>query len=197
MPFGASILLMKRSSFLRTRTRTRQKNVNQILNLGRVFSLRYLVLVLIKDDLFIKRMLTTWHPYTRATFLCQGLQSDIGKRMHVSPPASPLSKYGRNRVRAGRRTKTQSKRVIRANVCLVRHPCHNLACSCSCSCSYKGSSLHQKDAHPKGIRIPGLHSYVSGYNLTQENACCLRLQPHLYPSMVVTGLGRGDELRHG
>ena len=49
---------------------------------------------------------------------------------------------------------------------------------------------------PKGIRIPGLHSYVSGYNLTQENTCCLRLQRHLYPSMVETGLGRGDELRH-
>ena len=49
---------------------------------------------------------------------------------------------------------------------------------------------------PKGIRIPGLHSYVSGYNLTQENTCCLRLQRHLYPSMVATGLGRGDELRH-
>ena len=47
-----------------------------------------------------------------------------------------------------------------------------------------------------GIRVPGLHSYVRGYNLTQENACCLRLQPHLYPSMVETGLGRGDELRH-
>ena len=49
---------------------------------------------------------------------------------------------------------------------------------------------------PNGIRIPGLHSYVRGYNLTQENACCLRLQPHLCPSMVETGLGRGDELRH-
>merc|ERR1712086_272921 len=39
----------------------------------------------------------------------------------------PLPKFGRNQVRAGRRTKTQPKRVIRANVCLVRHPCHNLA----------------------------------------------------------------------
>ena len=66
----------------------------------------------------------------------------------------------------------------------------------SCSCSYKGSFHHQKDAHPKGIRIPGFQSYVSVYKLTQENVCCLRLQPHLYPSMVVTGLGRGDELRH-
>ena len=42
----------------------------------------------------------------------------------------------------------------------------------------------------------GIFSYVRGYNLTQDSACCLRLQPHLYPSMVVTGLGRGDELRH-
>ena len=49
---------------------------------------------------------------------------------------------------------------------------------------------------PKGIRIPGFHSHVSVYKLTQENACCLRLQRHLYPSMVGTGLGRGDELRH-
>ena len=49
---------------------------------------------------------------------------------------------------------------------------------------------------PKGIRIPGLHSYVSGYNLTQENTYCLRLQRYLYPSMVGTRLGRGDELRH-
>ena len=65
-----------------------------------------LVLVLIKDHLFIKRMLATWHPYT------------------------------------------------------------------------------------------GLHSYVSGYNLTQENACCLRLPRYLYPSLVETRLGRGEELRH-
>ena len=72
-------------------------------------------------------MLATWHPYTRASFLCQSLQSDTGKRMLSSPPAVPLPKFGRNRVRAGRRTKTQPKRVIRANVCLVRHPCHNLA----------------------------------------------------------------------
>ena len=84
-----------------------------------------LVLVLIKDPLTIKRMLTLRHPFTRASFLCQGLQSDTGKRMLSSPPASPLPKYGRNRIRAGRRTKTQPKRVIRANVCLVRHPCHN------------------------------------------------------------------------
>ena len=47
--------------------------------------------------------------------------------MLSSPPALPLPKYGRNRVRAGQRNKTQPKRVIRANVCLVRHPCHNLA----------------------------------------------------------------------
>ena len=31
----------------------------------------YLVLVLIKDHFIIKRMLATWHPYTRASFLCQ------------------------------------------------------------------------------------------------------------------------------
>ena len=86
-----------------------------------------LVLVLIEDNVTIKRMLTLRHPYTRASFLCQCLESDIGKRMLSSPPASPLPKYGRNRIRAGRRTKTQPKRVIRANVCLVRHPCHNLA----------------------------------------------------------------------
>ena len=65
------------------------------------------------------------HPYTRASFLCQCLQADIGKRMLSSPPASPLPKYGRNRIRAGRRTKTQPKKVIRANVCLVRRPCQN------------------------------------------------------------------------
>ena len=45
-----------------------------------------LVLVLIKDDLFIKRMLATWHLYTRASILCQWLESDIGKRMLSSPP---------------------------------------------------------------------------------------------------------------
>ena len=28
-----------------------------------------IVLVLIKDDFFIKRMLATWHPYTRASFI--------------------------------------------------------------------------------------------------------------------------------
>ena len=57
----------------------------------------------------------------------------------------------------------------------------------------KVSLNHQKDALPEASVYP---SYVSVYKLTQENACCLRLQPHLYPSMVVTGLERGDELRH-
>ena len=41
------------------------------------------------------------------------------------PPASLLPRYGRNRIRAGRRTKTQLKRVIQANVCLARRPCQN------------------------------------------------------------------------
>ena len=70
-------------------------------------------------------MLATWHPYTRASFLCQWLQSDTGKHMLSSPPASPLPKYGRNRIRAGRRTKTQPKRVIRANVHGSHHHPHN------------------------------------------------------------------------
>ena len=61
---------------------------------------------------------------------------------------------------------------------------------------YKDHVTIKRMLAPKGIRIPGLHSYVRGYNLTQENTCCLRLQPHLYPSMVETGLGRGDEPRH-
>jgi hypothetical protein len=84
-----------------------------------------LVLVLIKDPLTIKRMLTLRHPYTRATFLCQMLQSDVGKRMLSSPPASLLPKYRRNQIRAGRRTKTRLKSVTQANVCLVRLPCQN------------------------------------------------------------------------
>ena len=86
-----------------------------------------LVLVLYKDHVTIKRMLAPkgiripgLHSYVRGYNLTQE------KRMLSSPPASPLPKYGRNRIRAGRRTKTQPKRVIRANVCLVRHPCHNL-----------------------------------------------------------------------
>ena len=45
--------------------------------------------------------------------------------MLSSPPASPLPKYGRNRLRAGRRTKTQPKRVIRANVHGSHHHPHN------------------------------------------------------------------------
>ena len=65
------------------------------------------------------------HPYTRDLFLHQSLQADIGKRMLSSPPASLLPRYGRNRIRAGRRTKTQLKRVIQANVCLARRPCQN------------------------------------------------------------------------
>ena len=40
-----------------------------------------LVLVLIKDDLFIKRMLTIWNPCTRVSFLHQSLRADLGKRM--------------------------------------------------------------------------------------------------------------------
>ena len=85
----------------------------------------YLVLVLIKDPLTIKRMLSLRHLYTRDFFICQSLQADIGKRMLSSPPASLLPRYGRNRIRAGRRTKTQLKRVIQANVCLARLPCQN------------------------------------------------------------------------
>ena len=45
--------------------------------------------------------------------------------MLSSPPASLLPKYGRNRIRAGRRTKTQLKRVIQASVCLAQRPCQN------------------------------------------------------------------------
>ena len=85
----------------------------------------FLVLVFIKGPLTIKRMLSLRHPYTRASFLCKCLQADIGRRMLSSPPASLLPKYGRNRMRVGRRTKTQPKKVIRANVCLVRRPCQN------------------------------------------------------------------------
>ena len=65
------------------------------------------------------------HPYNRAIFLCHRLQFDIGKRMLSSPPASPLPKYARNRIRAGRRTKIQPKRVIQASVCLARRPGQN------------------------------------------------------------------------
>ena len=65
------------------------------------------------------------HPYTRDLFLYQSLQADIGKRMLSSPPASLLPRYGRNRIRAGRWTKTRLKRVIQANVFVVRLPCQN------------------------------------------------------------------------
>ena len=84
-----------------------------------------IVLVLNMDHVTIKRMLTTWHPYTQATFSSQSLQADIGKRMLPSPPSSLLPRYGRNRIRAGRRTKTRLKRVIQSNVFLVRLPCQN------------------------------------------------------------------------
>ena len=90
------------------------------------------------------------HPYTRASILCQWLQSDTGKRMMSSPPASPLPKYGRNRIRAGRRTKTQPKREIRANVCLVRHPCHNLAYDTKTVNTYREPSPFKRyQAQPK------------------------------------------------
>ena len=39
-----------------------------------------LVLVLIKDHLIIKRMLTTWHPYTRASFFSQRLSASPRKK---------------------------------------------------------------------------------------------------------------------
>ena len=65
------------------------------------------------------------HPCTRVSFLHQRLQADIGKRMLSSPPASLLPRDGHNRIRAGRRTKTQLKRVIQANVCLARRLCQN------------------------------------------------------------------------
>ena len=71
-------------------------------------------------DLWLKR-----HPYTRASFLSQSLQADIGKHMLSSPPASLLPEYNRNRIRPGRRTKARLKSVTQANVCLVRLPCQN------------------------------------------------------------------------
>ena len=85
----------------------------------------YLCLFLLKIMSPSKGCSPIGHPYTRDLFLYQSSQADIGKRMLSSPPASLLPKYGRNRIRAGRRTKTQPKRVIRANVCLVRSPCQN------------------------------------------------------------------------
>ena len=84
-----------------------------------------LVLVFIKDALTIKRMLTTRHPYTRDLFLYLSCKSRYRKCMLSSPPASLLPRYGRNRIRAGRRTKAQLKRGIEANVCLARRPCQN------------------------------------------------------------------------
>ena len=84
-----------------------------------------LVLVLIKDPFTIKSMLSIRHPCTRGLFIHQSLQADIGKRMLPSPPTSLLPKYGRNRIRAGRRIKTRLKRVIQAIFCLVRLPCQN------------------------------------------------------------------------
>ena len=95
-------------------------------------------------------MLATWHPYIRASFLCQWLQSDTGNRILSSPPASPLLKYGRNRITAGRRTKTQPKKVSPANVCLVRHPCHNLAYDTETVNTYREPNLSKRyQAQPK------------------------------------------------
>ena len=65
------------------------------------------------------------HPCTRVSFLHQSLHADIRKRMLSSLPASLLPRYGRNRIRAGRRTNTQLKGVTQANVCLARRPCQN------------------------------------------------------------------------
>ena len=91
------------------------KNKNKNKNSFHCFSLDAdLVLVLIKDAFTIERMLSLRHPFTRDLFIHQSLQADIGKRMLASPPASLLSRYGRNRIRAGRRTKTQMKRVIQS-----------------------------------------------------------------------------------
>ena len=82
--------------------------------------------------LFLLRMISSSkgcspkrHPFTRVSFLRQSLQADIGKRILSSPPASLLPRYDRNRIRAGRRTKTRLKGVIQANVCLVRLLCQN------------------------------------------------------------------------
>ena len=46
-----------------------------------------LVLILIKDALTIKRMLTTWHSFTRDLFLYQSFKSRYRKCMLSSPPA--------------------------------------------------------------------------------------------------------------
>ena len=55
---------------------------------------------------------------------------------------------------------------------------------------------HQKDAHPLGIRIPRasilcqwLESDIERRMLSSPPVC-------LFPSLVETRLGRGDELRH-
>ena len=42
----------------------------------------------------------------------------------------------------------------------LRKLLNSLPCSCSCSCSHIGWSLHQKDAHPKRTREPGIFSYI-------------------------------------
>ena len=49
----------------------------------------------------------------------------------------------------------------------------------------------------QGIRIAVIFSYIRVVKADIGNACCLRLQPHFYPVMVETGLGRGDGLRNG
>ena len=68
-------------------------------------------------------------------------------------------------------------------------------CACSCTlrvykpalffvlCSYLGRSHHQADACH-------LASVYLGFRSIWNTHFCLRLQPHLYPSLVKTSLGR-------
>ena len=69
--------------------------------LKRVQSLNSFLLFLLRIMSPSKGCSPIEHPYTRDLFLCQRLQSDIGKRTLPSPPASLPLKYGRNMIRAG------------------------------------------------------------------------------------------------
>ena len=141
------------------------------------------------------------HPYTRDLFLHQSLQADIGKRMLSSPPASLLPRYGRNRIRAGRQTKTQlkmsdssqylpsptplSESIYRwqSTVNTYREPSpyffFNLVCS-----------ILPKNASPLDTRVSESSSHIQTHLILNITIACCITYPAVSPTPSARSQGR-------
>ena len=82
------------------------------------------LVLLIKDHLFIKRMLTTWHPYTRASFFSERLSASPRKK---SPTETRTTKGNLNAsVYTHYRTEMTQKKDRKR---FVIYPCGPITCT--------------------------------------------------------------------